>query len=215
MLVNEKLDFILSQLRTVDHIKIIRLGTKLPAFNPFRILDDSFLELIKRYSLPDRRIYIVAHYDHPRELTAESLECLDKAIKAGAHIINQAVLHRGINDDPDVLRELFRRLADAGVAPYYLFQMRPVKGSLHYRVPIAEGLRIFEESKKGLGGLARTVRYAMSHYTGKIEIFGTIVQDGKENLILKYHSCRDEEDVGKIFTVPLNDEACWLDDFFE
>jgi lysine 2,3-aminomutase len=213
ILSNEKLDEILGNLRLIDHIKIIRIGTKFPAFNPFRLMDEGFLELIRKYSLPDKKIYIVAHFDHPRELTKEAIDAIDKVIKAGAHVINQAVFHKGINDNPDTLRELFKKLADSGIAPYYLFQLRPVKGSLQYRIPIKQGLEIFEESKKGLSGLARRVRYAMSHYTGKIEIFGKVVVNGEEKLILKYHSCRDENMVGKILMVPLKENCYWLEDF--
>ena len=213
ILSNQKLEFIFENIRQIDHIKIIRIGTKFPAFNPFRLMDEDFLDLIRRYSLPEKRIYIVSHFDHPRELTKEAIDCIDGVIKAGAHVINQTVFHKGINDDPFVLRELFSRLAEAGIAPYYLFQLRPVKGSLRYRIPISEGIKIFEEAKKDLSGLARRVRYAMSHYTGKIEILGSHKFGRKEMIILKYHSNRDENLVGSIFSVPMNKIGCWLDDF--
>ncbi len=220
ILPNEKLDYILTSLRAIGHIKAIRIGTKFPAFNPFRISDEGFLQLLRKHSLPDRRVYIVSHFDHPRELTSESFDCIERATKAGAHWINQAVLHKGINDNPVTLRQLFRKLADAGVVPYYLFQLRPVKGSLQHRVPIKQGIRIFNDARKGLSGLAKQVRYVMSHYTGKIEIVGTSrTQDAggrrEEMLILRYLSCRDEHNVGETFLVLMNDNGCWLEDFME
>ncbi len=211
ILSNKKLDYILSNLRKTDHIKIIRLGTKFPAFNPFRLLDPEFLDMISKYSLLGKKIYIVAHFDHPRELTPESLAGLEAVMKAGAQVVNQTVFHKGINDNPETLRDLFNKLADAGVIPYYLFQLRPVKGSMRYRLPLIEGIKIFNHARKHLNGLARQVRYIMSHFTGKIEVLGFNMNISK--IILKYHSSRNENVVGRIFSVSTNNNLFWLNDF--
>lgn len=210
ILPNEQLDYILSNLRRIKHIRIIRLGTKFPAFNPFRLLDPGFLELVSKYSLPGKKIYLVSHFDHPRELTPESLSCLGAVMKAGAQVVNQTVFHKGINDSPETLRDLFNKLADAGIVPYYLFQLRPVKGSMKYRLPLMEGINIFNQARKHLNGLARQVRYVMSHYTGKIEVLGYENEENAKKILLRYHSSRNEERVGKIFSVPAGNDLFWL-----
>lgn len=215
ILPNDKLDYILSNLHKIEHIKIIRFGTKFPAFNPFRLLDTKFLGIISKYSLPEKKIYIVAHFDHPRELTPVSIASLEAVMKAGAQVVNQTVFHKGINDNPEILRELFNKLADAGVIPYYLFQLRPVRGSMQYSLPLIEGIKIFNHARKHLSGLARQVRYIMSHYTGKLEILGFEKRKvtSTSKIILRYHSSRNEKQVGKIFSVPVKNNSFWLNDF--
>lgn len=213
ILSNDKLDYVLSNLRKINHIKIIRLGTKFPAFNPFRLLDLEFLDMISKYSLPGKKIYIVAHFDHPRELTPDALAGLEAVMKAGAQVVNQTVFHKGVNDNPETLRNLFSKLADAGVIPYYLFQLRPVKGSMQYRLHLIEGINIFNQARKHLNGLARQVRYVMSHFTGKIEILGFDKNDEPSKIILRYHSSRNENVVGRIFSIPADNSRFWLNNF--
>ena len=215
MLSNEKIEYMLQNFREIDHIKMIRIGTKFLSFNPFRFMDDELVGIFKRYSTNDKKIYIVAHYDHPRELTKESLEAVDLLVNNGIPLLNQCVLHRGINDSPEIIADLHNRLYAAGVAPYYLFQMRPVKGSLQFRLPLIEGLRIFERAKRKMSGPAKRVRFIMSHYTGKIEIFGTTEVNGKEHIILKYHQARNKEDIGRIIIAPVKEDAYWLSDLVD
>ena len=113
-----KLEPIIKQLREIDHVKIIRIGTKVPAFNPFRILNDpSLLEMFKTYSTAEKKIYIMAHFNHPRELTPEAIEGLDLLLKSGVTLVNQTPLVQGVNDDPEVLAELFAKLSYSGVPP--------------------------------------------------------------------------------------------------
>ncbi len=89
---------ILKALRKMEHVKIIRIGSKVPAFNPFRIINDpEFPKVLSRYSLPDRRIYMVCHFDHPRELTRESRKAIDIIQRAGVICVNQNPIIRGIS----------------------------------------------------------------------------------------------------------------------
>ena len=127
-----KLEKVISQLRDIDHVQIIRIGTKMPAFNPMRITEDaSLLEMISKYSTDDKRIYIMAHFNHPRELTDVAIAGLGLLQRAGAVTVNQTPLIAGINDDPQVLSELFNKLSYIGVPPYYVFQCRPTPGQSH------------------------------------------------------------------------------------
>jgi lysine 2,3-aminomutase len=213
VMANHRLEEMLSALREIDHIRIIRIGSKVPVFLPIRITSDpGLLDVLSRHSSRDKRLYVVTHVDHPRELTDEAMHAIERLLEAGVVLANQAVLLRGINDNPETLRDLFNRLAEAGVAPYYLFQCRPVTGSLHSRVPLARGYAIVEAAKRGCSGLAKRLRYAMSHYSGKVEIVGVQGEHLERRIYLKYHQARDPRDEGRFFSRPLPADACWLDD---
>ena len=204
-----RIDQLLTQVRRIPHVKIIRLGTKLPAFNPYRILDDPGLcDTIARHSLDDRRIYIMAHFNHPRELTPVAIEGLARLLESRAMVVNQTPLLSGVNDDPEILAGLFNQLSYLGVPPYYLFQGRPSAGNQPFMVPFRQGYEIFEAAKIKMSGLAKRARYVMSHATGKIEIVGFL----EERIILKYHQAKDRENLGRLFALPYRQEACWLDD---
>ena len=89
-------------------MRIIRIGTKMMAFDPYRVLNDpSLLEMVRQYSLPDRKIFVMAHFNHPRELTEPALKGLQLLQKAGAITVNQSPLIRGVNDKPKIIAELF------------------------------------------------------------------------------------------------------------
>ncbi|MDT8861218.1 KamA family radical SAM protein [Alkalihalobacillus sp. MEB130] len=208
VLATKKLRLIIEQLRAIDHVKIIRLGSKIPVFNPMRIYEDeSLLELIKEYSTEERRIYIMAHINHPREITDEARKCFKALHDAGAIIVNQTPVLKGINDDPVVLGELLDKLSWAGVTPYYFFINRPVAGNRSFVLSLKEAYEIVEEAKARTSGLGKRVRLSMSHTSGKIEILA--IEDGKA--YLKYHQSRDNE-YGKFMVLDCPDDASWFDD---
>jgi len=212
ILSTRRIDQILTQLRAVPHVKIIRFGTKLPAFNPYRILDDPRLcEVIARHSHDGRRIYIIAHFNHPRELTGVAVEGVNRLLESRAIVVNQTPLLKGVNDDPETIAELFNRLSYIGVPPYYLFQGRPIAGNRAFKIPLREGCEIFEKAKEKMSGLAKRARYIMSHATGKIEIVGFL--DGR--IVLKYHQAKDPQNLGRLFALPYWEGACWLDDLLK
>lgn len=207
-----KLADIIGQLREIEHVQIVRIGSRMPAFNPHRIIHDpGLLEMIRRYSTAHKKIYIMTHFIHPRELTDAAVEAITLLQKAGAITANQAPLLRGINDDPEVLAELLRKLSFVGNAPYYIFQCRPAVGNRMYTVPIEEGYEIVEQAKARVSGLAKRVRYAMSHSSGKIEILGKTAG----RVYLKYHRAADDNDNGRILAFQSNPDARWLDDYEE
>lgn len=209
LLSTRRLTETIQTLREIDHVQIIRIGTKMTAFNPWRVLDDApLLETLAKYSTPWKRIYFMNHFDHPRELTEPVIECLDKLIRAGVIMTNQCPMIAGINDDPDVLSELFRKLSWIGCPPYYLFQGRPTAGNDPYKVPIVRGWEIFREALRRGAGLARRARFAMSHETGKVEIMAV----DESRIYLRYHRAKDAKLRGKFLVYKRDDEACWLDD---
>lgn len=212
VLSTNELHEILLPLRQIDHVKMIRIGTRIPVFNPFRILeDDTLVELVEEISRSDSRVYIMTHFCHPRELTDVAVESVSRLIKAGAIFNNQCPIIRGVNDDSDILAELFTRAASVGVIPYYLFQCRPALGNHAYTVPIEEGYTILEQTKVKLSGLAKRVRFVMSHSRGKLEI----IAKTDDSVFFKYHRAADDADSGRILVCHSNPDACWLDDYEE
>jgi KamA family protein len=207
-----KLDNIIGQLRDIEHVKIIRIGTRVPAFNPYRIINEPALPaLIEKYSSDHNRMYVMTHFIHPRELTEPAVKALGLLQKAGAVIANQTPRIRGINDDPEVMAKLLARLSFIGAVPYYIFQCRPAMGNKLYTVPIEEGYEIVEQTKALVSGLAKRIRFVMSHSTGKIEIVGRTA----EHVYFKYHRAADDADSGRFLVLESNPEAYWLDDYVE
>lgn len=203
-----KLTDIFRRLREIEHVQIIRIGTKMPAFNPWRVLDDEkLLEAIRTYSTPTKRIYIMAHFDHPRELTEPAIEGLDALMKSGAIVVNQCPLVRGVNDDPQVLGEMYQKLEHIGVPPYYLFQGRPTAGNEPYEVPIVEGWKIFDQARRMTSGLGRRARFVMSHATGKVEILGV----DEKHIYMRYQQAKNPADESRFMVFYRDDEAYWLD----
>ena len=212
ILSTSKLEPIIQQLREIDHVKIIRIGTKVPAFNPFRIINDpSLLEMFRKYSTAQKKIYIMAHFNHPRELTSQAIEGLKALMDSGVTLVNQTPMVKGVNDDPDVLAELFSKLSFIGVPPYYVFLCRPTLGNEAYSVPVEKGYEIFEKSRIRCSGLAKRARLVMSHESGKIEV----VSMTDDQIFFKYARAANSEDNARFLACYRNPEANWFDDYEE
>ena len=207
-----RLEEIISRLMSIEHIHIVRIGTKMPAFNPYRIINEpELINIIKKYSSGRQKIYIMTHFVHPRELTDAAVQAIEMLQKAGAIITNQMPLIKGVNDDPEILAELLAKLSFVGAVPYYIFQCRPAIGNRAYTIPIEEGYEIIEQAKSIVSGLAKRVRYVMSHSSGKIEIIGKT----DECIFFKYHRAADDLESSRFLVLARNPEACWLDDYAE
>lgn len=199
---------ILGALSAIDHVRIIRIGSKMPAFDPWRILNDTELQnALQRFSTPRQRIYLMAHFDHPRELTDPAVAGIDRFIRSGVICVNQCPLIKGVNDDPDVLAELYRELSYIGCPSYYLFQGRPTAGNEPYEVPIVAGWHIFREALRCGSGLARRARFVMSHELGKFEILAV----DEKHIYIRCHRGKDPDIRGRVIVFKRNDEAFWLD----
>ncbi|MCM3669059.1 KamA family radical SAM protein [Mesobacillus maritimus] len=208
MLSTKVLKSIIQQLREIDHVKIIRLGSKLPVYYPMRIYEDeALLELIQTYSTPEKRIYVMAHVNHPNEITKEAKKGFDTLIKAGAIVLNQTPVLKGINDSPEVLAELLNKLTYTGVNPYYFFINRPVAGNYEFVLPLERVYNIVEQAKSKTSGIGKRVRLVMSHSSGKIEILA--IKDGKA--YLKYHQSK-EGNYGQVMILDCPEDAAWFDD---
>ncbi|MEA1869826.1 MAG: KamA family radical SAM protein [Euryarchaeota archaeon] len=212
MLSTRRLEELVRQLQEIEHVRIIRIGTKMLAFNPYRILDDpSLLEMVERYSTAEKKIYIMTQFNHPRELTDVAVKAVHALIGAGAIIANQTPMIRGVNDDPETLSMLLKKLSFIGAIPYYIFQCRPTSGNKTFAIPVEETYQIFQRSFKGCSGLAKRARLIMSHSTGKIEIAGMT----DEHIFFRYHQSPDPEQVGSFMVFKRNPDAYWFDDYHE
>lgn len=211
-LATDKLEEIIGRLRQIDHVHIIRIGTRMPVYNPYRITEDAkFISMLERYALPRKKIYMMTHFVHPRELTDIAVEACHLIQKTGVRMTNQTPLLRGINDKPEILSKLLQELSFCGVIPYYIFQCRPASGNKLYTVPIEEGYNIIELAKSRVSGLAKRARFVMSHSTGKIEVIGK----AGDLVFMKYHRAANDADSGKLVIVKSNPAACWFDDYQE
>jgi len=209
ILSTRRLTHIIEQLRTIPHVKIIRIGSKMTAVNPYRIIDDpDLLDLFRRHSLPNGRIYLMTHYNVPQELTDVSLHALDLLMKAGVVLSNQTPVLRGINHRPTILAELMQKLAAAGVPPYYFFQCRPTEGNSPFALTLVESYRALERAKAMVSGLAKRARLVMSHDSGKIVMVGL----DRNNIFFRYHRARNPKNEGRLMVFQRDDDAYWLDD---
>jgi KamA family protein len=205
-----RLESILREIREIPHVNIIRIGSKMLAYNPYRILNDqNLLYILSRYSTPEKRIYLMAHFNHPRELTDVSIRAAEELRKAGVIIVNQTPLVSGINDEPEILTTLFRKLSFAGISPYYVFQCRPTTGNLLFQVPVEQSYEILQKSWQACSGLAKRARFVMSHATGKIEIVGKTA----EHVFMRYHQAAEKADIGKFMIFHADPLARWFDDY--
>jgi KamA family protein len=209
VLKNEVIEKLLSILSGLPQIKFIRFGSRAPVTFPSRFEDKELLRILSKHSRPDRRIFVVTQFNHPNEITKQSIQAVDNLIRAGVMVNNQTVLLKGVNDNPMTLAHMLNKLVSIGVNPYYLFQCRPVKRvKHHFQVPLCRGIEIVEEAKKHCDGHSKRFRYIMSHRTGKIEILGIL----DDEIYFKYHQAKNRKKIGKIFTRPVDENAGWLDE---
>jgi lysine 2,3-aminomutase len=149
MLPNSTLEFIIQKLRQIKHIDIIRIGSRIPVTMPMRITN-SLIAMLKKY----KPIWLNTHFNHPNEITNESINACTKIINAGIPVGNQSVLLKGINDNVDVMLELCQKLVKHCIRPYYLYQCDLVNGVEHFRTPLNTGIEIIKNMRGNISGLA-------------------------------------------------------------
>lgn len=139
LLPDDYLDWILTELRGIEHVEVIRIGTRTPVVLPYRITEN-LLTILKRHA----PIWVNTHFNHPRELTTSSRTALAQLADAGIPLGNQSVLLAGVNDCPRIMRSLVHKLVANRVRPYYLYQCDLSKGLSHFRTPVGKGIEIME-----------------------------------------------------------------------
>ncbi len=144
-----KLEYFLESLSAIDHVGVIRLGTRVPVTLPQRLYDSELIDVIGRAE----KVWIQTHFNHPREVTPEAAHVCRKLLRAGCQLNNHTVLLKGVNDSVASMRELCRGLLRMKVRPYYLFHCDPVTGAGHFRTSVWKGLEIIEGLRGHISGL--------------------------------------------------------------
>jgi lysine 2,3-aminomutase len=189
---DERIEWLLSHLRAIEHVEFIRIGTKVPVVLPQRITPQ-FCAMLKKY----HPFWMSIHFMHPDEITPEVKQSCERLADAGVPLGSQTVLTAGVNDDVETMKRLMHGLLKIRVRPYYIYQCDPIPGSSHFRTPVEKGLEIIE----GLRG--HTTGYAVPQF-----VIDGPGGGGKIPLLPNYYLGRDGDDVllrnyeGKIFRYP-------------
>jgi lysine 2,3-aminomutase len=192
ILSDEKLENILSQLRAIPHVEILRLGSRVPCFLPQRITE-KLVNMLKKY----HPLYMNVHFNHPDEITPESSRALNMLADAGIPLGNQTVLLKGINDDVLTMRKLMQKLLTVRVRPYYIYQADYVKGTDHFRTTVEKGLEIYQGLRGWTSGLA-VPQYVIDAPGGggKIPLIPEYVQSiSEEKVVMRNYA-------GEIYVYP-------------
>lgn len=144
-----QLDKVLYDLRQIEHVEIIRIGSRMPVVAPMRITDE-LIKIIKK----NKPVFLMTHFNHPRELTFEAAEAVEKFVDNGIPVMNQMVLLNGVNNHAAIVQALSRRLLYLRAKPYYMFQCDPSEGTDYLRTSIDSSLEIQKELWGHLSGLA-------------------------------------------------------------
>ncbi len=180
MLSDEYLDWILSEISSIPHVEVIRIGSRMPVVLPYRITDD-LVNVLKKY----HPIWMNTHFNHPREITSSSKEALRKLADAGIPLGNQTVLLAGVNDCQRIIKKLVHKLVQSRVRPYYLYQCDLSEGLSHFRTPIGKGIEIMENLIGHTSGFAvPTYVIDAPHGGGKIPVMPNYIISWSTNRVI-------------------------------
>jgi len=202
----------------LPNLTTIRIGTKSLAYWPYRFVSDpdteDLLNLFRKVNAADKRLSIMAHFNHPRELqTPVARLALQRIRETGAEIHTQTPLLNHINADPALWIELWREQVRLGCLPYYMFIVRDTGAQHYFGVPLVQAWDIFREAYRAVSGLARSVRGpVMSAHPGKIHVVGVNDLNGTKLINLQFLQGRNPEWVLKPFYAEYDAQALWLSD---
>lgn len=149
MLSDDYLDWILTEIRKIPHVEVIRMGSRMPVVLPYRITDN-LVKILRKHN----PVWVNTHFNHPREITTSSKEAVQKLADGGLPLGNQSVLLAGINDCPRIMKSLVHKLLQIRIRPYYLYQCDLSEGLSHFRTPIGKGIEIIENLIGHTSGIA-------------------------------------------------------------
>ena len=202
----------------LPHLRNIRIGSKALAYWPYRFLTDTdaedLLALFREVSQAGKQLALMAHFNHPAELSTEAVkQAIQRVRETGAQIRTQSPLLRHINDDPDVWAEMWKEQVKQGCIPYYMFVARDTGAQHYFSVPLVEAWQIFRKAYQQVSGLARTVRGpSMSCDPGKVQVAGVSEIKGEKVIVLNALQGRNPDWVGRPFYAQYDEEAIWLND---
>ncbi len=213
MLPTRTIKAMLDELRGLDHLNYVRIGSRAPVVYPMRFLDDELIEVLQDFNR-HKALYVPTHFNHPNEITPVAERAVMRLREAGITVNNQAVFLRGVNDDADTLVQLMNGLLRIGVNPYYLYQCMPVaRVRHHFQVPLKEGVDIVDAARRQLDGYGKRFKFIIGHDIGKIEICGRI----GDKLIMKQLHARSDQvsPSSRMLVRQLTARGGWLDDLPE
>ena len=146
---DEVLESLISKIRAISHVELLRIGTRIPVSLPQRITEN-LVQMFKKYS----PIWMSIHFNHPKEITKRCKNACDMLSESGIPLGSQSVLLKGINDRPFIMKRLVHDLLQIRVRPYYIYQCDPVRGTQHFRTPVATGINIIEKLRGHTSGYA-------------------------------------------------------------
>ncbi|MDP2927269.1 MAG: lysine 2,3-aminomutase [Candidatus Omnitrophota bacterium] len=146
---DEVLESLISKIRAISHVELLRIGTRIPVTLPQRITE-KLVQMLKKYS----PIWMSIHFNHPKEITKRCKNACDMLTESGIPLGSQSVLLKGINDRPFIMKRLMHDLLQIRVRPYYIYQCDPVRGTQHFRTPVATGINIIEKLRGHTSGYA-------------------------------------------------------------
>ncbi|MDI9441702.1 MAG: lysine 2,3-aminomutase [Bacillota bacterium] len=149
LMADSRLETIIQMLREIPHVEVIRIGTRTPVVMPQRITDD-LVNMLKKY----HPIWLNTHFNHAKEITPEAAAACEKLVDAGIPVGNQSVLLRGVNDNPETMKELVLKLVKIRVRPYYIYQCDLSAGIEHFRTKVSKGIEIMEALRGHISGYA-------------------------------------------------------------
>lgn len=201
----------------LEHITSIRIGSKAPAYWPYRFVTDpdadDLSRLFEEVRRAGRHLALMAHFSHPRELETPIAQLALRRIRQTGVVVRcQAPIVRHVNDKVRTWANMWRLQVQLGVVPYYMFVERDTGPKNYFEVPLARSLEIFEEAYRLVSGLARTVRGpSMSATPGKVLVDGVAEIHGERVFVLKFLQARDPDWVGRPFFARYDERATWLD----
>jgi len=208
LLSNKRLDEILGKLREIEHLDLIRIGTRVPCVWPQKIIEDKeLIDVLRKHrpqSRKDRQLFINTHFNHPNEITDESYQAVKILRGLGIPIGNQSVLLKGVNDDTDVMRDLVHGLGRMGVRPYYLYYADLVEGTGHFRTEVHKGKEICRDLCGATTGFLRPT-YVVDAVGGR----------GKVPVDLGYSDGISEDRKGGTFTSAIGLGRVYVNDPIE
>jgi len=168
---NSEIEAILSKIRMIPHVQIIRIGTRMPCVKPSRITP-KLASMLKKY----HPLYINIHFNHPAEITEQSKKACEILADAGIPLGSQTVLLKGVNDSPDVMKELIHKLLQIRVKPYYIYACDLVRGANHFRTSVEEGIEIMKQIQGFTSGLGLP-HFVIDGPGGKVPVSPRYVKD--------------------------------------
>lgn len=202
----------------IPHLQTIRIGTKALGYWPYKFITDDdaddTLRTFEKIVRHGKNLAIMAHFNHPVELSTEAVKtAIKRILQTGAQIRTQSPVMKNINDHPDIWAAMWRQQVNLNCIPYYMFVARDTGAQHYFKVPLVEAWEIFRKAYQQVSGVCRTVRGpSMSAMPGKIQILGISETGGKKIMTLRFLQGRNPDWAARPFFAEFDDKAAWLND---